>query len=264
MIQELNHIGIRVGDIEKSIDFYTRVLDGKIIRDVKTASGDGRFAYVQIAEGVIELIKGIPGSSNLGLVHIAFLIDDKQSLEETYEHISKKGYTYTVTPKLASSGDGKLSFFNDASGVSFELIERKEKIRIPSLVNMHILEFDHSSIRVSDESYEKCNDFYLNEMGFQIRKILKKGDHVMTYYSLGADTLETLYIPGKPNVEKPLDHIAFRVKDSFAAKKYLESKGVVCSEPKESQLGGFYILNITGPDGEKIEFLDRPALEEMA
>lgn len=263
MIKELNHIGIRVGDIGKSVDFYTNVLGGKIVRDAKAASGDGRFVYIQISEGLVELIKGKPGASNLGLQHIAFLTDKKQSLDEDFDYLVKKGYEFFVTPKTASSGDGRLAFFYDKSGVSFELIERDEDIRIPGLANEHILEFDHLSVRVSDESYRQCNDFYLNEMGFKVRKILKKGDNVMTYYSHGVDTVETLYSPGKPKVENPLGHIAFRVKNCFETKKYLESKGVECGEPKESQLGGFHILNIKGPDGEIMEFVDRPALDKM-
>jgi len=263
MIKELNHIGIRVGDIDKSVEFYTEVLGGKIVRDAKATSGDGRFVYIQISEGLIELIKGKPGASNLGLAHIAFLIDDKQNLDEAYEYLSKKGFEFTATPKLASSGDGRLSFFNETSGVSFELIERKENIRIPGLVNEHILEFDHLSIRVSDESYDRTNDFLLNEMGFKVRKILTKGATVMSYYSHGVDTVETLYTPGREKAEKPLGHMAFRVKDCFGTKKYLESMGVACGEPKESALGGFNILNINGPDGEVMEFVDRPALDKM-
>jgi hypothetical protein len=45
-------------------------------------------------------------------------------------------------------------------------------------------------------------------------------------------------------------------------KTYLESKGIECPSLKESALGGFNILNIKGPDGEGIEFVDRTSLEE--
>jgi catechol 2,3-dioxygenase-like lactoylglutathione lyase family enzyme len=125
-----------------------------------------------------------------------------------------------------------------------------------------VLEFDHISIRLWDGNVEACPGFYRGELGFTVRKVLEKPGTVMTYYSHGADTLETLYAPGKPKVDKPLGHIALRVGGCAGMKAYLEANGVVCAEPKESAMGGFNVMNVAGPDGETIEFLDRPALEE--
>ena len=91
---------------------------------------------------------------------------------------------------------------------------------------------------------------------------MEKPNSVMSYYKMGPDTLETLYSTGRPKPEKPLGHIAMRVKDCYETKKYLESCGVKCPEPKVSGMGNFNILNVEGPDGEILEFLDRPSLEE--
>ncbi len=263
MVKELNHIGIRCGDIDAAVNFYVNVLGGTIIRDAKGADGNGRFVYVQICNGVVELIKGKPDNPDNGLVHVAFLLKDDCKIEDAHKKLIDEGYRITVAPKLSSSGDGMLMFFEESSGTIFEFIQRKENIRIPGLKNDNFLEFDHSSIRVTDESYKKCEDFYLNELGFKVRKILSKSDTVMSYYILGEDTIETLYSEGKPKVARPLGHLAFRVKDAFETKKYLESKGVECPEPKESAMKGFNILNIKAPDGVAIEFVDRKALEEM-
>lgn len=260
MIKELNHVAVRSGDMEKAIHFYVDVLGGTVIRDASSPDGKGRFVYVQIVDGVIELIKGKPGSNNLGLQHVAYLVDEP--LEEIHRRLVEMGYHFTVEPKLSSSGDGYLAFFEDSSGAIFELIQRNENIRIPGLKNDWIEEFDHISIRVSDDCYKKCEEFYLQTLGFKIRRVMEKTNSVMSYYKLGPDTLETLYSQGKPKVEKPLGHIAFRVKDCFKMKKHLESYGICCAEPKESGMGGFNIMNVTGPDGEILEFLDRPSLEE--
>lgn len=262
LCKELNHVAIRTGDIDKALHFYVDVLGGRIIRDAKTTTGNGRFVYVQLVDGVIEIIKGKPGADNLGLQHIAFLISDDTNINEVYQKLTGMGYHYTVVPKLASSGDGYLSFFEDTSGAIFEMIERKENIRIPGLKNKHLEEFDHISVRVTDESYKKCEDFYLNTLGFQVRRILEKPNSVMSYYKFGPDTLETLYSVGKPKVDRPLCHIAFRVKDCAEMKKYLESQGVECPEPKLSGMGDFHVMNVTGPDGEILEFLDRPSLDD--
>lgn len=262
MIKELNHVGIRTADMEKSIDFYVNILDGKIIRDAKSTDGKSRFVYIQIVDGIIELISAAPDSADLGLVHIAYIIDYDTTVDECYEKLSEMGYEFTVKPKIAGSGDGRLAFFRDSSNCIFELIERRHDIRQPTLKNNVIEEFDHISIRISDECVNKCEDFYLNTMGFRVRKILRKNNNIMSYYAHGKDTLETLYTPGvKP--EKALQHLAFRVKSAAKMREYLISKGVDCpNNIKESQMGGFYILNVIGPDGVAIEFLDRCSLDE--
>lgn len=262
MIKELNHVAVRTGDMEASLHFYVDILGAKVIRDTTSPDGKGRFVYVQLVDGVIELIKGNPGGSNLGLQHVAFLISDDTDIHQVREKLGQMGYEFTVEPKLASSGDGYLAFFKDTSGAIFELIQRKENIRIPGLKNEHLEEFDHISIRLSDDNYQKCADFYLNTMGFKVRRILEKSNSAMSYYKWGPDTLETLYSKGRAKDDKPLGHVAFRVKDCFEMKKYLESQGVSCPEPKVSGMGDFHVMNVAGPDGETLEFLDRPSLEE--
>ena len=261
-IKELNHVAIRVADMEKSLALYKEVLGGTIIRDAHSPDGKGHFVYVQIVDGVIEFIQGKPGGDNLGLQHIAYLTADGTDLDSFAAELKEKGYHFTVEPKLSSSGDGRLCFFEDTSGAIFELIQRNEKIRIPDLKNPHILEFDHISVRLHDSNREKCNAFYLDTMGFKVRRILEKPGLVMAYYSWGKDTLETLWREGMDKDPKPLGHIAFRVESCAKIKSYLESKGYTCPEPKESGMGGFNIMNIKGPDGETLEFLDRPSLEE--
>jgi catechol 2,3-dioxygenase-like lactoylglutathione lyase family enzyme len=215
-----------------------------------------------MAEGVIELIKGTPGADNLGLQHVAFLTTDDATLDDICQGLKDKGYEFTVEPKTAASGDGRLAFFKDKSGAIFELIERHEDIRVPGLRNEYIKEFDHISIRLSDDNYKECADFYLNTLGFTARRILEKPGSAMSYYSFGPDTLETLYAQGRAKDPRPLGHIAFRVGSCFEIKKHLEAHGIACGEPKESGMGGFNILNVPGPDGEVIEFLDRPSLED--
>ena len=261
-IKELNHVGLRTADMDKAIHFYKDILGGIIIRDARSPDGKARFVYVQIVDGVIEIIPGTPGADNLGLIHIAFLTADGTDLDSFAGQLKEAGYRFTVDPRPTSSGDGRLCFFEDSSGAIFELIQRNEKIRISDLKNPHILEFDHISVSLHDGNFKKCTDFYLNTMGFKVRRVLEKPGQVMTYYSWGKDTLETLYREGKAAELKPFGHIAFRVESCAAMKTYLEGFGIQCPEPIESAIGGFNIINVKGPDGEILEFLDRPSLEE--
>ncbi|MDR1802878.1 MAG: VOC family protein [Treponema sp.] len=260
-IKELNHVGLRTAGMDKAVHFYRDILGGTIIRDARTPDGKGRFVYVQIVDGVIEIIPGTPGADNLGLIHIAFLTADGTDLDSFAGQLKEAGYRFTVDPRPTSSGDGRLCFFEDSSGAFFELIQRNEKIRIPDLKNPHILEFDHISVSLHDSNYQKCADFYLNTMGFTVRRVLEKPGQVTTYYSWGKDTLETIYREGMAREPKPFGHIAFRVESCAAMKAYLESFGIECPEPRE--MGGYNIMNVKGPDGEILEFLDRPSLEEL-
>jgi hypothetical protein len=91
-------------------------------------------------------------------------------------------------------------------------------------------------------------------------RIFEKPGQVISYYAWGKDTLETFYREGMDKDPNPLGHIAFRVANCGKMKAYLESSGVVCPEPKESAMGGFFIMNVKGPDGETLEFLDRASL----
>ena len=261
VVRELNHVAVRVANMDESLRLYRDLLGGKIIRDAKTPDGKGHFVYVQLAEGVIELIQGKAGASNLGLQHIAFLT--AKDINSAADAARARGYQFTVEPKQSSSGDGYLCFFKDNGGTVYEFIQREEDIRIPGLKNERILEFDHISIRVDDESFADTKGLVTGILGLTERRIFEKPGSSMEYYKYGPDTIELLYGQGKPRPENPLIHIALRVADSQEMYRYLTENGIKATEPKESGLGGFYITNATGPDGEIIEFLDRCNMDDF-
>lgn len=252
IIKELNHVALKTGDLKATMYFYVDVLGAKIIRDLKDANGESYLYYVQLAEGVIEIIRGQQGRDELGFLHVAFLTDDNQDLFEICDSLKKMGYEFTDGPRKAASGIGHLAFFKDASGVLFELIQRKEDIRIPGLENEQLKEFAYISICVADEVKEKCADFYLNTLGLQERNSLPG----KTYYSYGSDTMEAVHA----SADKPLSHIAFRVKDCFETKKYLESRGISCPQPEKAS-DGSYVINYIGAAGELVKFIDAPSLD---
>lgn len=263
IVRELNHVAIRVADMDKSVRLYRDLLGGQVIRDAWAPDGKGHFVYVQLAEGVIELIQGVSGAANLGLQHIAFLTATGMPIGEAVKPVRARGYTFTVEPKLAASGDGYLSFFKDKGGVTYEFIQRDEDIRIPGLKNEKILEFDHISIRVDDETRVDTEEFLTQTLGMSVRKLFEKPGSTMGYYNMGPDTVELLYGVGKPRPEQPIIHIALRVKSAHEMYEYLTENGISCSKVFESGLKGFYITNVTGPDGEIIEFLDRGRMEDF-
>lgn len=264
IVRELNHVAVRVADMDASLRFYQDLLGGKIIRDAKTPDGTGRFVYVQLAEGVIELILGKPGAKNLGLQHIAFLTARDNDIHQAIDAVRARGYVVTVEPKQASSGDGYLSFFKMRGGAVLEFIQREEHIRLPLAEGGRILEFDHISIRVDKEGRQDAVDFLTGSLGMTLRRRFEKPGSTMDYYKLGPDTIELLYGEGKAVPEQPIVHIALRVEDAHETHDYLTAHGVSCGKVFESGVGGFYITNAVGPDGEAVEFLDRVRLEDFA
>ena len=261
VVRELNHVAIRVADMDASLRLYRDLLGGTVIRDARSPDGKGHFVYVQLADGVIEFIQGQPGAANLGLQHIAFLTSRDKDIHQAAEAARARGYTFTVEPKESSSKDGYLCFFKDNGGTVYEFIQREENIRIPNLKNERILEFDHISIRVDDESRADTEDLVQNVFEMPIRRVYERPGAHMAYYKFGPDTIELLYGADKPRPANPIIHIAFRVPDSKEMYRYLTENGISATEPKESGLGGFFITNATGPDGEIIEFLDRPSMD---
>lgn len=260
-LRELNHTAVQSGNLEESVRFYTEILGGRIIRDACAVNGNGRYIYVQIANGVIELVRGMPKQNRRGFQHIAFLLSEGAELKAVRQKLGETGIVFTVEPKKASSGNGFVSFFQDISGASFELIQRQENIRIPDLKNQYIEEFSHISLSVSKKALIRCRDFYINTLGFQLRGVLKSPGGLAVYCKMGEDTIELLDSPKQTAAGNPLRCISFRVKDCFEMKKYLEFHGIACSEPKRSDLGGFQIMCAAGPDGETLEFLDYDSLD---
>jgi catechol 2,3-dioxygenase-like lactoylglutathione lyase family enzyme len=261
MIKELNHVAIRVADMEAGIRFYRDILGGTVIRDESVPSQSLRFVLLQVANGVIELMYRRSRAIDNGLQHIGFRVAEDRTLDDVAEHIKGLGYRFELSPRESSTGNGRIAFFMDKSGVIFELVEREGSGRIPGLKNERIISLDHIMFIVcEDDSVGK--NFYVEELGFTLRNTYVDRRVRRTYYTHGPDTIETLYTPGRPRAAKPLGHISFHVADCAEMKAYLEANGVVCGRLRDSTVGGFKILHVVGPGAETIEFMDRSSLQE--
>ena len=161
MIKELNHIGIRSAHMEETISFYQKTLGGQIIRDAASLDGKSRFVYIQIGVGVLELIS-VGDPANEGFAHVAFLLNG--TIDEAYDRLKDQVH-FTVLPKVAGSGDGKLAFFEDKSGAIFEIIERKENVRKPAFETPLVKAYNNTTL-YTENSRSDCAKFYVEEMGF--------------------------------------------------------------------------------------------------
>ena len=120
------HTMIRVKDIEKSLKFYTEVLDMKL--DHKKRLEDCWLYFLSDEENTcqIELTYNDETPSDgyklgSGFGHFAFLVD---SLSEFTKKIEKLGYEYLYEPFDLNGKGSMIAFIKDPDGYEIELIEK--------------------------------------------------------------------------------------------------------------------------------------------
>ena len=115
----LDHIGVYVRDLEKSLSFYEEVF-GFPLKD-RFTSGEAQIVVLDIGEGLLELIQR-PGSPTAppegNWSHVALKVDDFDAFVETLGGMG-------VEMRLVSRPDGnRLCFFSDPDGHVVELMAK--------------------------------------------------------------------------------------------------------------------------------------------
>lgn len=124
------HTMIRVRDLEKSLDFYTRILGMKELR--RRDYEEGRFTLAFVGYGdesdntVIELThnwdQAEPYDIGTGFGHFALGVAD---IYETCINLAAEGVTITRKPGPMKHGTTVIAFIEDPDGYKIELIERQ-------------------------------------------------------------------------------------------------------------------------------------------
>ena len=126
---QLLHTMIRVFDIEKSIDFYTRLLGMMLLRRKDYPSGEFTLAFVgygdEESNTVIELTHnwGQKEPYQLGTAfgHLAIGVPD---IYGTCESLAREGVKIPRPPGPMKHGGSVIAFIEDPDGYKIELIER--------------------------------------------------------------------------------------------------------------------------------------------
>jgi lactoylglutathione lyase len=125
----LLHTMIRVFDLDRSIDFYTRLLGMKLIRRKDYPSGEFTLAFVGYGNesdaSVIELTHNWPRKEPYtigdGYGHMAIGVAD---IYKTCERLAKEGVKISRPPGPMKHGGSVVAFVEDPDGYKIELIER--------------------------------------------------------------------------------------------------------------------------------------------
>lgn len=124
------HTMLRVGDLQRSIDFYTRVLGMKLLRKSENSEYKYTLAFVGYGdekdESVIELTYNWGVSEyELGSAygHIALEADD---IYGTCDALRAAGAKITREPGPVKGGKTVIAFVEDPDGYKIELIAKKD------------------------------------------------------------------------------------------------------------------------------------------
>ena len=122
------HTMIRVGDLDRSLEFYTNVLGMRELR--RKDYPEGRFTLAFVGYGyeadntVVELTHNWDTDRydvGSGFGHLALGVPD---IYKTCDELRAKGATITREPGPMKHGNTEIAFVEDPDGYKIELIQR--------------------------------------------------------------------------------------------------------------------------------------------
>ena len=124
------HTMLRVGDLKRSIDFYTNVLGMQVLRQSDYPEGRFTLAFVgygaEDKEAVLELTHNWDTAKydlGTGYGHVALEVDDAY---KACEEVKKRGGKVTREAGPMKHGSTVIAFVEDPDGYKIEFIQRKQ------------------------------------------------------------------------------------------------------------------------------------------
>jgi len=261
MIRELNHFGIMVDDLDKTLEFYQK-LDGVITFSFSNERGV-RIAYIQIAGSLLEFVclpREIRSEGfQLRIDHLAFEVTD---LDSDYQRLIDAGCTADGGTRPANSGRGRLGFLRRPDGARIELLQREDIFRVDDAPDGIITALDHYAYQVED--LEEAETFFRDVVGLTPLTHFDNADgvRIRSFFSIGTENLGLRRGTDAPGGPFPL--VVFRVEDVDAALAALAARGIEPVEPaSDSRSGRGRAAVLVDPDGVRLELLDRPGLRDL-
>jgi len=138
----LNHCGIQVAELERSVAFYERLLgveaelrwkkDNRTVQELAGYPGlevHGAALRIPESDVIFEILEYRnvdrspvdPATANPGTGHVCFFVDDLQAV---YERLAADGVEFISAPLVATSGpDRRVVYLIDPDGIRVELLQ---------------------------------------------------------------------------------------------------------------------------------------------
>ncbi len=126
------HTSIRTRDLDKSIDFYTRLLGLTLLNRRKIPQNKAEIAFLQDPEGKGAILELTFCQEQKNFVQVDYedrlfdhLAFEVRNMEGTITAMRNEGITITDEPYRLVPGGSLIAFIEDPDGTLVELIERK-------------------------------------------------------------------------------------------------------------------------------------------
>ncbi|GBF92785.1 hypothetical protein Rsub_05404 [Raphidocelis subcapitata] len=251
------HVVYRVGDMQKHIDWYTKLLGMKLLRyrDIPEGKYSNAFlGYNSEEKGfALELTYNYGVDSydiGEGFGHFGVAAPDVYKLAET---IRGGGGKITREPGPVKGGATVIAFAEDPTGYKWELIQRA-KTEEPLCQVM---------LRVGD--LEKSQAWYRDVLGMQVLRTRDNPEYKYTLGFVGYGpeedncVIELTYNYGRTEYSKgnAYAQVALSTDDVYkTAEQIRAAGGTITREPGPVPGIGTKILACTDPDGYKYVFVD--------
>lgn len=255
--RRLLHVVYRVGDLDKTIKFYTECLGMKLLR--KRDIPEERYTNAFLGYGpedshfVIELTYNYGVHSydiGTGFGHFGIAVED---VAKTVDLIKAKGGTVTREPGPVKGGKTVIAFIEDPDGYKFELLERGLTPEPLCQVMLRVGDLDRSI------------DFYEKAFGMEL---LRKKDNPENKYTIAmmgygpedkSTVLELTYNYGVKKYSKgnAYAQIAIGTDDVYKTAEAVKMYGgQITREPGPLPGLNTKITACVDPDGWKTVFVD--------
>ncbi len=125
----IEHVTVRVRDLEASVDYYRRMFEARVILR-RNLSGGRRIAFLSIGDSLLELMafgpakEPVDAREHYGFHHIGIKTDN---FEKTVQDLKAKGAEFLGEPFEPTPGI-HLVFLRDPNGAVIELAQRDPKV----------------------------------------------------------------------------------------------------------------------------------------
>ena len=135
MMNNVDHIGIAVSNIEESIAYYTNVLGLKLLKIEEVETQQVKVAFIDAGNVKIELLEPMSEKSAVhgfiekrgqGIHHVAFGVT---GIEERMQQLREHGVRLLSEGPLPGAGGAQVAFLHpkDSFGVLYELCDKSGK-----------------------------------------------------------------------------------------------------------------------------------------